>query len=154
MPPEHRKPNGGSSILLAKAPVRASQTPRARRGTISRTAAEWRREMAFRRHEKVTPNLRPRRTAVGARVMAAFPPSIGMQHHRPGMAHDVRIRLRQHLDVVPSRQESVDESAIETRFHAQIAVRRSPGAPQQPARGVDRAREWRPVAHVAREYRR
>ena len=38
--------------------------------------------MAFRRHEKVTPNLRPRRTAVGARVMAAFARSIGMQHHR------------------------------------------------------------------------
>src|SRR5215813_11673423 len=119
--------------LLAKAPVRASQTPRARRGTISRTAAEWRREMAFRRREKVTPNLRPRRTAVGARVMAAFARSIGMQHHRPGMAHDVRIRHRQHRDVVARRQESVDESAIEAPFHAQIAVRRAPGAPQQPA---------------------
>ena len=86
--------------------------------------------------------------------MAAFARSIGMQHHRPGMAHGVRIRLRQHLDVVPRRQESVDESAVEARFHAQIAVRCAPGAAQQPARGVDRAHEWRPVAHVAREYRR
>src|SRR6478672_10622347 len=110
MPPEHRKTNGGSSICSPRLPCVLRKLLARAGGTISRTAAEWRREMAIRRHEKVTPNLRPRRTAVGARVVGAFARSIGMQHHRPGMAHDIRIRLRQHLDVVPRRQETVDES--------------------------------------------
>src|SRR5262245_64472959 len=125
--------------LLAKATLLARQISRARRRTISRTAAEWRREMPLRRRGKVTRNLRPRGAAVGTRVMAAFARSIRMQHHRPGMAHDVRIRFRQHLHVVTGRQQAVDERAVEARFHAQIAARRAPGAPQQPARGVDRA---------------
>src|SRR5215510_13320049 len=47
--------------LLAKAALLARQMSRARRRTISRTAAEWRREMPLRRRGKVTRNLHPRR---------------------------------------------------------------------------------------------
>src|SRR5215475_3866971 len=93
--------------LLAKAALLARQISRARKRTISRTAAEWRREMPLRRRGK-TRNLHPRGAAVGARVVAALARSIRMQHHRPGMAHDVRIRLRQHLHVVAGRQQAVD----------------------------------------------
>ena len=72
--------------------------------------------MPFRRRRKVTRNLYPRGAAVGARVMSAFARSIRMQHHRAGMAHDVRIRLRQHFDVVPDRHQAVDERAIEAQY--------------------------------------
>src|SRR5215472_12756600 len=154
MPPQRRKRNDGSSICSPRLPCVLAKLLARADGTISRTAAEWRREMPFRRHQKVTRNLYPRGAAVGARVVSAFACTIRMQRHHPGMAHDVRIWLRQHLDVVPGRQQAVHERAVEARFHAQIALRRAPGAAQQPARGVDRAVEWHPVTNVPREYRR
>src|SRR5262249_26610006 len=89
--------------LLARLPCVLAKLLARADGTISRTAAEWRREMPFRRHQKVTRNLYPRGAAVSARVVSAFACTIRMQRHHPGMAHDVRIRLRQHLDVVPGR---------------------------------------------------
>src|SRR6516162_10147215 len=133
MPPQRRKRNDGSWTCSPRLPCVLAKLLARADGTISRTAAEWRREMPFRRRRKVTRNLYPRGAAVGARVMSAFARSIRMQHHRAGMAPDVRIRLRQHFDVVPDRHQAVDERAIEARFHAQIALRRAPGAAQQPA---------------------
>ena len=69
------------------------------------------------------------------------------------MAHEIGITLRQYFDVVARRSQALDKHIRETRFHAQIAAGRAPGAAQQPARRLDRARERHPVAHMAREHR-
>src|SRR5262245_37850543 len=88
--------------------------------------ARWRHDITdcggmearkFHVHDKVTRNLHPRGAAIGARIMTGFEPSIRVKHDRAGMAHDVRITLRQHLDVVACREQPLDQSIIETRFH-------------------------------------
>jgi hypothetical protein len=45
----------------------------------------------------------PGRAAVGARIVTTFERSARVKHHRPGMAHDIRIGIRQHFDVVAGR---------------------------------------------------
>ena len=87
--------------------------------------------------------LYPVGAAIGARIVGRFERSAGVEHHRAGVTHDVAVGLGQHLDLVASRNEALDQIAVEARLHAQIVVRRTPGAAEQPARRVDRAFERR-----------
>ena len=107
------------------------------RRTKRRASASWsttrRSFTAFEQHR-----LKPRRAAVGARIVRAFERAVRMQHHRAGVAHRVGIGVRQHLDVVAGRHQPVDQMAVEARFHPQVGVRRAPGAAEQPARRVER----------------
>ena len=50
---------------------------------------------------------------------AAFAGAVRVQHHRAGMAHDVGIGVRQHLDIVAGRQQRVDQIAVEARLQPQ-----------------------------------
>src|SRR5665213_298607 len=69
------------------------------------------------------------RAAIGARIMAALQRAVRMQDDRTGMPHSIGIGVGEHLDIVAGRHQPVDEIAVEPGFHAQVCVRRTPGAP-------------------------
>src|SRR5271169_5766561 len=121
----------------------AMRAARIMRCTISWSAAEWGRLTKLR--------LNPRRAAVGARVVAAFQSTVGMQDDGAGVAHGVGIGLVQHFDVVAGRHQPVDKIAVEARFEPQVRVRRAPGAAEQPAWRVERLVQRLAERDVARE---
>ena len=88
---------------------------------------------------------RPRRAAVGARIVAAFQHAVGMQHHRAGMAHAFGVRLpaaRRRRGRRPSSWSI--RLLVEAALHQQTAMRRAPGAAEQPARASSAsASGWR-----------
>ena len=104
---------------------------------IARSAAEW-RPPARRRARPRIANFIPGCAAVGARIVRAFERSVRMQHHRAGMAHRSGIRLRHHIDIMAGGHQPVDQVAVEAAFQHDAAVRRAPGAADEPARAVER----------------
>ena len=97
-------------------------------------------------------HLQPCRPAVSARIVASFQhPLGGMQHHGSGLPHEIAIGLRYEFDIVACRQQLINQRVGKARLDAQVAVRRAPAAPEQPAWRINRALEPDAIEHVPRE---